>query len=150
MKRILLFTCFTLLFAVSAVLAAGPGQAEFDKWAKSVKISGYNYGGVEQTDPGVFMAGWMNSKGEALGLHLNPLSSFKSYQQVVNRKKPESFTYKGAPAIFSDATGFGMIAIKYEKSGKVLAISQMGESRGLSKAELIKLLDVMKPEKLLN
>ncbi|HQB39051.1 MAG TPA: hypothetical protein PL053_07225 [Deltaproteobacteria bacterium] len=150
MKRILFSACFMLLVTVGAAFAAGPGQAQFDKWAKGVKISGYSYGGVEQTDPGVFMAGWMSPKGEVLGVHLNKISSFKSFQQVVNRKKPEVFTYKGSPALFSDATGFGLIAIKYEKSGKVLTISQMGETRGLSKAELIKLLDVMKPERLLN
>jgi len=150
MKRMMFLVCFALLVTAGVAFAAGPGQAEFDKWARGVKISGYSYGGVEQTDPGVFMAGWMNPKGNVLGVHLNPISSFKSYQQVVNRKKPEAFTYKGASALYSDATGFGLIAIKYQNSGKVLVISQMGESKGLSKAELIKLLDVMKPEKLLN
>ncbi|SKA23935.1 hypothetical protein SAMN02745119_03298 [Trichlorobacter thiogenes] len=148
MKRVALFTCMMLLFSVIA-FAAGPDKSAFDKWAKAVKLSGYSYGGVDQTDPGVYMAGWMSSKGDVLGVHLHPATSFKSFQQVVNKKKPESFTYKGMPAVYSDGTGFGSIAIKYEKSGKVISISQMGQAaqaKGLSKAELTKLLDVMKPE----
>lgn len=152
MKRVVIFVCMMLLTSVIAAFAAGPGKTEFDKWAKSAKLAGYSYGGVDQTDPGVYMAGWMNPKGEVLGVHLHPVASFKSFQQVVNKKKPESFTYKGMPAIYSDALGFGQIAIKYEKSGKVLSISQMGQSaqpKGLSKADLIKLLDTMKPELLL-
>ena len=57
MKRIALFTCLMLLLNVVVAFAAGPSKAEFDKWAKTVKLTGYTYGGVEQTDPGVFMAG---------------------------------------------------------------------------------------------
>lgn len=148
MKRVLFLVFLTLLMSVSA-FAAGPGKAEFDKWAKTVKLTGYTYGGVDQTDPGVFMAGWMSSKGDILGVHLHPASAFKSVEkQVVNKKKPEQFSYKGMPALYSDALGAGQIWIKYEKSGKVLSISQMDQSmaKGLPKAELIKLLDVMKPE----
>jgi hypothetical protein len=152
MKRVVLFSCMMLLLSVVVAFAAGPGKTEFDKWAKAVKLSGYSYGGVDETDPGVYMAGWMSAKGDVLGVHLHPVASFKSFQQVVNKKKPDSFTYKGMPAIFSDGTGFGQIAIKFEKSGKVISISQMGQSaqsKGLSKPELIKLLDVMKPENIL-
>jgi len=152
MKRVAVMSCLLVLLNIVCAFAAGPGKAEFDKWAKTVKLAGYSYGGVDQTDPGVFMAGWMSSKGDVLGVHLHPLASFKSFQQVINKKKPESFSYKGLPAVFSDGTGFGQIAIKYEKSGKVISISQMGQSaqpKGLSKTELLKLLDIMKPELLL-
>jgi len=141
-----------MLFHTGIAFAAGPGKAEFDKWARAVKLPGYSYGGVDQTDPGVFMAAWMSSKGEVLGVHLSPLASFKDFQQVINKKKPESFSYKGVPAVYNDGTGFGQIAVKYEQSGKMISISQMGQSanpKGLTKTELIKLLDVMKPELLL-
>ncbi len=151
MKKILSITCLFLLLTVVAAFAAGPGKADFEKWGKGAKITGYTFGGVDETDPGVYMAGWMSSKGDILGVHLHPLSAFKSFQQVVNKKKPESFTYKGMPALYTDAIS-GQIAIKYEKSGKVLSISQMsqsGKGKGLSKAELIKLLDTMKPENIL-
>ena len=148
MNRLLLAICLVIITATAA-FSAGPGKAEFEKWAKTVKLAGYSYGGVDQTDPGVFMAGWMSSKGDILGVHLHPASAFKSVEkQVVNKKKPEQFSYKGMPALYSDALGAGQIWIKYEKSGKVLSISQMDQSmaKGLPKAELIKLLDVMKPE----
>lgn len=148
MKRGILFICLLLVTTVTA-FAAGPGKAEFDKWAKAVKLTGYSYGGVDQTDPGVFMAGWMSPKGDVLGVHLHPVSAFKGVQQqMVNKKKPEQFTYKGMQALYSNALGPGQIWIKYEKSGKVLSISQMDQSmaKGLSKPELIKLLDIMKPE----
>lgn len=148
MKRVALFTCLMLLLNVVVAFAAGPGKAEFDKWAKAVKLAGYSYGGVDQTDPGVFMAGWMSPKGDVLGVHLHPVTGFKDFQQVVNKKKPEQFTYKGMPAVYSDALGFGQIAVKYEKAAKAISISQMDQTgaKGLSKAELIKLLDAMKPE----
>jgi len=148
MRRVALFTCMMLLFSVVA-FAAGPGKAEFEKWAKAVKLAGYSYGGVDQTDPGVFMAGWLSPKADVLGVHLHPVSAFKGVQQqMVNKKKPEQFTYKGMQALYSDALGPGQIWIKYEKSGKVFSISQMDQSmaKGLSRPELIKLLDMMKPE----
>lgn len=148
MKRGVLFICLLLVTTVTA-FAAVPGKAEFDKWAKTVKLAGYSYGGVDQTDPGVFMAGWMSPKGDVLGVHLHPVAAFKGVQQqLVNKKKPEQFTYKGMQALYSNALGPGQIWIKYEKSGKVLSISQMDQSmaKGLSKPELIKLLDIMKPE----
>ena len=148
MKRLALFTCLMMLLNVVFAFAAGPGKSEFDKWAKTAKLTGYTYGGVEQTDPGVYMAGWMSSKGDVLGVHLHPVADFKSFQQVVNKKKPEVFTYKDMPAVYSDALGFGQIAVKYEKSAKIISISQMDQTgaKGLSKSELIKLLDAMKPE----
>ena len=148
MKRVALFTCLMLLLNVVVAFAAGPGKAEFDNWAKTIKLTGYTYGGVEQTDPGVFMAGWMSAKGDTLGVHLHPVTGFKGFQQIVNKKKPEQFTYKGMPAVYSNALGFGQIAVKYEKAAKAISISQMDQTgtKGLSKAELIKLLDVMKPE----
>ena len=152
MKRAAFIACFLFLATAFTAFAAGPGKAEFEKWGSAIKLPGYSYGGVDQTDPGVFMAGWMSAKGDVVGVHLHPLASFKSFQQVINKKKPEAFSYKGMSAIFSDGTGFGQIAIKYEKSGKVLSISQMGQSaqpKGLSKIELIKLLDIMKPENML-
>lgn len=152
MKRVVLLTCLMVLLHVVVAFAAGPGKAEFDKWAKSVKLAGYSYGGVDQTDPGVFMAAWMSPKGDVLGVHMHPLSVFKGIQQqVVNKKKPELFTYKGMQALYSDAIGPGQVWIKYEKSGKVLSISQMDQSmaKGLSKPQLIALLDTMKPESLL-
>jgi len=148
MKRGILFICLLLVTAVTA-FAAGPDKAAFDTWAKAVKLSGYSYGGVDQTDPGVFMAGWMSPKGDVLGVHMHPVSAFKGVQQqMVNKKKPEQFTYKGMQALYSNALGPGQIWIKYEKSGKVLSISQMDQSmaKGLSKPELLKLLDIMKPE----
>ena len=148
MKRGILCICLLLVTTVTA-FAAGPDKAAFDKWAKSVKLAGYSYGGVDQTDPGVFMAGWMSPKGDVLGVHLHPVSAFKGVQpQMVNKKKPEQFSYKGMQALYANATGPGQIWIKYEKSGKVLSISQMDQSmaKGLSKPELIKLLDIMKPE----
>lgn len=149
MKRAVLFICLLVTLSAVVAFAAGPDKTSFDKWAKTVKLAGYTYGGVDQTDPGVFMAGWMSSKGDVLGVHLHPASAFKGVEkQVVNKKKPEQFSYKGMPALYSDALGAGQIWIKYEKSGKVLSISQMDQSmaKGLSKAELIKRLDVMKPE----
>lgn len=148
MKQGILFICL-LLVTTATAFAAGPDKAAFDKWAKSVKLAGYSYGGVDQTDPGVFMAGWMSPKGDVLGVHLHPVSAFKGVQQqTVNKKKPEQFSYKGMQALYANATGPGQIWIKYEKSGKVLSISQMDQSmaKGLSKPELIKLLDIMKPE----
>lgn len=151
MNRLLLAICLIIITATAA-LAAGPGKSEFDKWAKAVKLAGYSYGGVDQTDPGVYMAGWMSSKGDVLGVHLHPAAAFKGVQQqVVNKKKPEQFSYKGMPALYADATGPGQVWIKYEKSGKALSISQMSPNgtKGLSKAELIKLLDSMKPESFL-
>lgn len=149
MKRGVLFVCLMVLFSAVVAFAAGPDKATFEKWARSVKLSGYSFGGVDQTDPGVFMAGWMSSKGDVLGVHLHPVSAFKGVQQqLVNKKKPEQFSYKGMPALYADATGPGQIWVKYEKSGKAISISQMDQSmaKGLSKAELIKQLDVMKPE----
>ncbi|WP_277058028.1 hypothetical protein [Trichlorobacter lovleyi] len=149
MKRVAVITCLMVVLNIVSAFAAGAGKAELEKWAKGVKLAGYSYGGVDQTDPGVFMAGWMSSKGDVLGVHMHPVSVFKGMQQqVVNKKKPEPFTYKGMQALYSNALGPGQIWIKYEKSGKVLSISQMDQSmaKGLSKSELIKLLDVMKPE----
>ncbi len=151
MKRIIVFICVMFFVNSLTVFAANTGKAELEKWGAAIKLPGYSFGGVEQTDPNVYMAGWMSAKGDVLGVHLHPLSSFKSFQQVVNKKKPESFFYKGMPAVYSDSTGFGTIAIKYEKPGKVISISQMGQTaqaKGLSKSDLLKLLDVVKPENL--
>lgn len=152
MKRGVLFVCLMVLFSAVVAFAAGPDKATFEKWARSVKLSGYSFGGVDQTDPGVFMTGWMAADGEVIGVTLHPLTEFKSFQQTINHQKPESFTYKGMPALYTKATGNGQIVVKYEKSGKVLSIGHMketGKPKAKTREELVKLLDRMMPEKLL-
>lgn len=154
MKRVALLTCMMLLFSVVA-FAAAPTKTVFKSWAAAAKLPGYSFGGEVEEDedhPGNYMTGWMAADGEVIGVHLHPLSGFKSFQQTINHQKPESFTYKGMPALYTKATGYGQIAIKYEKSGKVLSIGHMketGKPKAKTREELVKLLDRMMPEKLL-
>lgn len=154
MNRLLLAICLVVISA-TWVLAAGPTKAGFQSWAAAAKLPGYSFGGEVEEDedrPGNYMTGWMAADGEVIGVHLYPLSEFKSFQQAINHQKPESFTYKGMPALYTKATGNGQIVVKYEKSGKVLSIGHMketGKPKAKTREELVKLLDRMMPEKLL-
>lgn len=150
MKRCLFITFCILLITLSPAFAEQPNMTEFQNWAKTAKVPGYSFGGVDETDPGVYMAVWMNPKGEMIGLHLLPASSFKSFSQILNKKKPISFMYKGMPALYSDALVIsGSLSVKFEKAGKVISISNQNHPKAFSKDALVKLLDIMKPENLL-
>ena len=154
MNRLLIALCMVIMSA-AWVCATAPTKASFQSWAAAAKLPGYTFGGEVEEDeehPGNFMTGWMAADGEVIGVTLHPLTEFKSFQQTINHQKPESFTYKGMPALYTRATGNGQIAIKYEKSGKVLSIGHMketGKPKAKSREELVKLLDRMMPEKLL-
>lgn len=149
MKKLLLSACCALLFSASA-LAAKIDKTSLAAWAKSAPVTGYAFGGVDETDPGVYMAMWMNNKEEMIGLHVHPASEFKKFDQIVNKKKPIAFTYKGAPALYSDALApTASMVVSYESAGKTISLSNMGQARALTKDEMIKILDGMGIEKLL-
>jgi len=150
MKQIILITCCMLFISAVTALAA-PGMADFEKWSKTAKVPGYSFGGVEQTDPGIYMAVWMNAKTEMIAVRLEPAANFKSYLQVINKKKPLSFTYKGMHSLYSDALHpSASVVVKYEKSGKLLNITNQNQPKAMTKDELIRLLDGMRPEAFLN
>ena len=151
MIRTVLITCM-VLFTISSGFAAGLSKAEFDEWGKSVKVTSFKYDGVKELEPGVYTARWTNTQKEMIGVQLRPLSSFPGFLQPVKNKMPVLFTYKGLPAIYTDALGVGQAAIKYEKSDKVLMVTQIdpsGQTKAKSKDDLAKLLDTMKPELIL-
>jgi hypothetical protein len=140
-----------MLFISVVAAVAAPGKADFEKWSKSAKVPGYSFGGVEQTDPGVYMAVWMNAKTEMIAVRLEPAANFKSYLQIVNKKKPLSFTYKGLQSLYIDALSpSASVVVKYEKSGALLNITNQNQPKALTKEELTRLLDGMRPEAFLN
>lgn len=145
-----LLTLICLLFATTAVWAAKPDLSRLTAWAKGASIGGYTLGGVDETDPGVLAVVWMNPKQEMIGLQLQPGAEFKKMaNQTVNKKKPVPFTYKGAPAVYTDALApSAHVAISYEKDGKTLVLTNMGQPRAFTQAEMVKLLDGMNIEKL--
>ena len=77
MKRLLLLLCCAMLWVVPASAAKKIDQASMTKWAKSVTVSGYAFGGVDESDPGVYMAIWQNSKEEMIGVQVFPGTEFK-------------------------------------------------------------------------
>lgn len=136
----------------SLALAAGPGPdlPAVQKWAQSAKVAGYTFAGAEESDPGVYMAVWQNSQGQMIALHVSPSSHFKGFNQVVNKKKPQAFTYRSQPALYSDALGStATLAVHFEKAGKVLSLTHMNQPRALSQDELLRLLDGLEPSRLL-
>ena len=137
-----------ITFFAGNALAAGPDLTVFQNWAKSAKVSGYVFSGAEESDPGVYMAIWMNPKGETIGVHLAPAAGFSHFAPT--KKQAVHFTYKGLPAQYTDAaiTQSGL-AVKYEKQGKMLSVSHLLQKKAMSKDELIAILDAMKPEILL-
>ena len=148
MKKLLLSACCIVFFSASAC-AAKIDKASLANWAKSAPVAGYSFGGVEETDPGVYMAIWMNSKEEMIGLHVQPASEFKKMDVVLNKKKPVAFSYKGVPALYSDALApMANMAMSYESAGKTLTLSNMGQARALTKDEMVKILDGMGIDKL--
>ena len=149
MKKLLLVLFCALLMA-APVWAAKIDQSSLTNWAKSASVAGYAFGGVEETDPGVYMAVWMNKKEEMIGIQLQPAAEFsKMANQTINKKKPASFIYNGAPAIYTDALApSASLAISYEKAGKTLVLMNMGQARAFTQAELVKILDGMNVDKL--
>ena len=149
MKKLLLSLLCTL-FMATPVWAAKIDTNSLASWAKSASVAGYTYGGVEETDPGIYMAMWINKKEELIGLQIKPAAEFsKMANQTVNKKKPLPFAYNGTPAIYTDALApSGSLAVSYEKAGKTLVIMNMGQPRALSREELVKILDGMNVDKL--
>lgn len=148
MKKLLL-SAFALVLLSLPAWAARVDKASLEKWAKSAPVPGYTFSGVDETDPGVFMAAWTNAKEEAIGLHVHPASAFKTFNQVVNKKKPVALTYKGQAALYSDALApMGSMAVNFEAAGKVISLNNMGQPRALTQDEMIKILDGMGIEKL--
>lgn len=151
MRRLLLqgLTGLLLTAVATGPWAAGPDLPTVKAWAQAARVPGYTYGGTEETDPGVYMAGWMNARQEAVAIHVSPGSAFKSFQQVINKKKPVSFTYAGQPAVYSDALGpIGNVAVHYTAANKVISITHANHPRALTQDELVKLLDAMQPARL--
>ena len=148
MKKLLLSACCAVALSASA-WAAKIDQASLATWAKSAPVAGYAFGGVDETDPGVYMAVWLNSKQEMIGLHVHPASEFKKMNQVINKKKPVAFTYKGAPALYSDALApTASMAVSFESAGKTVTLNNMGQARALTQAEMVNRLDAMGIDKL--
>lgn len=149
MKKTLFSACAILLLSLPA-WAAKVDKASLEKWAKSAPVAGYTFSGVDEPDPGVYMAAWVNAKEEGIGLHVHPSSAFKTFNVVVNKKKPVALTYKGQPALYSDALApMGSMAVNFEAAGKVITLNNMGQPRALTQDEMIKILDGMGVEKLL-
>ena len=149
MKR-LLFSACAILFLSHSAWAAKIDKASLEKWAKSAHVAGYTLGGVDETDPGVYMAAWMNSKEEMIGIHVHPVSEFKKFDVVINKKKPVALTYKGQAALYTDALApMASMAVNFEAAGKVISLNNMGQPRALTQDEMIKILDSMGIEKLL-
>ena len=145
----LLVLCCSLLLATAA-WAAKVDSASLAAWAKGSSVPGYSYGGVDEPDPGIYMAAWTNGKEEMIGIQIRPLAEFKAQaNQVINRKKPLAFTYKGMPALYTDALApMGSVALAVESAGKMLVIMNMGQPRAFSQAELVKILDGLNLDKL--
>ncbi|SKA23946.1 hypothetical protein SAMN02745119_03299 [Trichlorobacter thiogenes] len=151
MRRVVSISCM-LLFTVVSAFSAGPDKAGFEHWCMTVNLPGYTYGGVKESDPGIYTSAWINTQQVIVGLQLHPLSSYPDFMQAVKFKMPVSFTYNGLPAVYTDALQVGQAAIKFEKSDMVLMITQIdqsGQTKPRTKEELSALLDQMKPEQIL-
>lgn len=148
MKKLLLLACCAFVLSASA-WAAKIDQASLASWAKTAPVAGYSFGGVDETDPGVYMAVWLNSKQEMIGLHVHPASEFKKMDKVLNKKKPVAFAYKGAPALYIDALApIASMAVSFESAGKTVTLNNMGQARALTQEEMVKILDAMGIDKL--
>lgn len=148
MKKMLVWAvCAALL--VTTAWAAKIDQASLTNWAKAASLPGYTFAGVEETDPGVYMAVWMSAKQEMIGVHVYPASEFKkNANQIVNKKKPQAITYNGSPATYTDALApTGTMSVAYDKAGKTLVISNMGQPRALTKEEFSRILDGLAVDK---
>ena len=134
---------------VAPVSAAKIDRASLTDWAKSATVAGYSFGGVDETDPGVFMAIWQNSKEEMIGVQVFPGAEFKKLNAVINKKRPTPFTYNGTPALYTDALApSASMALHYEAAGKTVVMVNMGQARALSKDEMTKVFDGMKVDRL--
>lgn len=91
------------------------------------------------------MAVWVNGREEMVGLQLRPLAEFEQQaRQVVNRRKPQAFTYRGMPALYSDALApSGSVSVRHEGLGRTLVIMNMGQPKAFTQAELVRCLDAM-------
>ena len=148
MKKLITAACCILCLS-SSVWAAKIDLTALSSWSKSAPVPGYKFGGVDETDPGVYMAVWQNSKEEMIGIQIQPAAEFKKLNAVLNHKKPFAFTYSGSPALYIDALApTASMAVSYEKAGKTLVIVNMGQPRAFSKDEMVKLLDGMNVNKL--
>ena len=148
-KVFVLAACMALL--ATTAWAARIDQASLTTWARAASMPGYTFGGVEETDPGVYMMVWMSAKQEMIGVHVYPASEFKkNANQIVNKRKPQAITYNGSPATYTDALApTGTMSVAYEKAGKTLVISNMGQPRALTKEEFSRILDGLAIDKLL-
>lgn len=149
MKKRFVALCGSLLF-VTAAWCAAPDADRLAAWAKTTRIPGYSYGGVDAPDPGVLMVVWTNGKEEMVGVQLRPAAEFQQQaNQVINRRKPLVFTYKGMPALYSDALApSGSVAVRHDGLGRMLVIMNMGQPRVFTQAELVKILDGMDLDRL--
>jgi hypothetical protein len=149
MRKVFVLAACVALLATTA-WAARIDQASLTTWASAASLPGYTFGGVEETDPGVYMMVWMSAKQEMIGVHVYPASEFKkNANQTVNKRKPQAITYNGSPATYTDALApTGTMSVAYEKAGKTLVISNMGQPRALTKEEFSRILDGLAIDKL--
>lgn len=149
MKSTLLALCGAVLFSTSAICAP-LDEGRLSTWAQATTLPGYRFGGVDQPDPGVLMAVWVNAREEMVGLQLRPLAEFQQQaQQVVNRRKPAAFTYKGMPALYTDALApSGSVLLRHDGLGRTLVIMNMGQPKAFTQAELVRILDALNLERL--
>lgn len=149
MKKFLLLAYCALGLTTSA-WATKIDQASMTRWAKTAPVAGYSFGGVDETDPGTYMAVWLNSKQEMVALHVQPASEFKKLDKMLNKKKPVAFTYNGVPALYTDALApAASMAVSYEKAGKTVTLTNMGQARALTQNEMVEILDKVGIDKLL-
>jgi hypothetical protein len=149
MKKTLLTLSAALMLAASA-WSAPLDEAGLTTWAQNTPVPGYRFGGVDQPDPGVLMAVWVNGQEQMVGLQLRPLAEFQQQaNQVVNRRKPLAFSYKGLPALYTDALApSGSVLLRHDALGRTLILMNMGQPRAFTQAELVKILDGMGVERL--
>jgi hypothetical protein len=149
MRKVFVLAACVVLLATTA-WAARIDQASLTTWASAASLPGYTFGGVEETDPGVYVMVWMSAKQEMIGVHVYPASEFKkNANQTVNKRKPQAITYNGSPATYTDALApTGTMSVAYEKAGKTLVISNMGQPRALTKEEFSRILDGLAIDKL--
>ena len=149
MKKLLVMLCCAILCAAPVSAAKKIDQASLTSWAKSAKVPGYSFGGVDESEPGVYMAIWQNSKEEMIGLQVHPGAEFKKLNVVINKKRPTPFTYNGTPALYTDALSpSASMALHYEAAGKTVVMVNMGQPRALSKEEMIRIFDGLKIDQL--
>ena len=149
MKKLIILLCCTILWVAPVSAAKKIDQASLASWAKSAKVPGYSFGGVDESDPGVYMAMWQNSKEEMIGLQVHPGSEFKKLNAVINKERPTPFSYNGVPALYTDALApSASMALHYEAAGKTVVMVNMGQPRVLSKDEMIRIFDGMKIDQL--